>query len=367
MFRYQVAILANESTQLPLVEDTVGNFLTQFFLSLRARLHTSILVNSLASTIGQKRGVQNKIELVDRDGYTKEFIETVAQFKNQNAEVVILLCHGLGKDDKQNPAALFFRCTGADEGYPLSAAMVYAKPFEHPTAEQKDVVTLHDVIGECKLAIMLACAGDDLRKQYVFQARKKQAFPDILICNDVYLSSVTVEIYMVLLVNILDSLLDVKGFQFDIRDYIALPDGSVYEYVRQAIIRIFQIVQLFGDDSENFWSFLKHVGCIVDNVDEKNRQQLVYPRKRLGKESRFRVYGRAWAVATQKCAEEVLDDFKHMELIYWNTDGTEPKPFYVDCDTVTPMTWQESSDTNIDLFLKTYAQSKAASSAGAKK
>ena len=84
----------------------------------------------------------------------------------------------------------------------------------------------------------------------------------------------TVEIYMALLINILDSQMNFSVSGGVRKDYNGTPtpreEGVVYDNVRAAIIRIFEIVKLFQNDHAGFWSFLQHVGCITDNTDEKD-------------------------------------------------------------------------------------------------
>jgi len=79
-------------------------------------------------------------------------------------------------------------------------------------------------------------------------------YPDVLIYNGQLLSMVIVEIYMVFLVNIVDSQMNLKN----VRD--------VYDRVRAAIKWICRIVKVFGDDHASFWSFLQHVGCVTDST-----------------------------------------------------------------------------------------------------
>ena len=128
---------------------------------------------------------------------------------------------------------------------------------------------------------------------------------------------------MVLLVNILDSLMNYSPVR---EDYNRTPtpraEDVVYEKVRATIIRIFEIVRLFGEDHDRFWSFLQVVGCITDNTDEKGRQELSYPSARLGDEPRFRVYGRLCAYKTGDVSHETLQDLKSVQVVCHVESGT---------------------------------------------
>jgi hypothetical protein len=310
MSEFQVVILTHESTEIPF-EQTTADLLTQFFVGVGARLHTSILVEGLEAVVGEKRGQQGKrLTLVDHGGYKKECVGSTAQFQGQEAEVVIALCHGAaGFKRSGKPSALHFRCDGRSTNF--EETDVFANQY----VDVPDAVTLHSVIGRCKLAILLTCYGDQLVTDYVMGDRSGQDFPDLLVCQASGINTITVEIYMVLIINILDSNIFFKP-----------KDNAVYEEVFMAIKMIFQIVRLFRDDHYSFWLFLKHVVCITDNTDEKNRQELSYPR-RLKDKSYFRVHGRACVYETQPFQSTILKDFQNMRLILSRSTTREPEEY----------------------------------------
>ena len=130
----------------------------------------------------------------------------------------------------------------------------------------------------------------------------------------------------------------------------------VYPSFRNAIMRIFEIVKLFGDDHTHFWAFLQDVGCVTDNASEKDRQQLPYPSARLGDAPRFRVYGRVCLMTlAAKFPERLLQQFKRIQLVSWL-----PSEIYevIDCTTVDDITFTPSNNDKIDRFLKRYQESK---------
>jgi hypothetical protein len=219
---------------------------------------------------------------------------------------------------------------------------------------------VHSVIGDSKLAILLVCQGEELLQTYI-QTYGDQPHPDILVSGGVsFIGFIAVEIYMVLLVNILDSQIDVRGSDKYItpKSHIPLLPNVVYTNVRAAIEKICQIVKLFKDDHTGFWRYLQHVGCVTDNADEKDRQELPYPRARLGPKSRFRVYGRT---CTYNMAANVLcifQDFKNIQLIYH--DAGKKGPMTMDYRSVSDIQWPAGQDDKIDRFLKRYQQSNQA-------
>ncbi len=93
----------------------------------------------------------------------------------------------------------------------LPSDIVYANNISDARSYEGRAVRLHSVIRKSKLAIMLNCAGDQLLQDYVYTARKTDTYPDVLIYNGRTIPMYTVEIYMVLLVNILDSQMNSLG------------------------------------------------------------------------------------------------------------------------------------------------------------
>jgi hypothetical protein len=339
--------------------------LTQLFVDAGVTLHTSVVVEELEYEVGEKRVVGNKrLVLVDHNGYKKECVESTAGFVGQNAEVVIALCHG-SERGAHKTASLCFKCDTRGEA--SFADRVWAKKLwkdkqkKKPVAVTQDAagekaVTLHSVIGMAKLAILLTCHGDVLLQDYVYSVeREGMRHPDLLIYNGGRLSTYTVEIYMALFVNIMDSTMNFPQ-----------NPSSVYPSFYKAIMRIFEIVKLFGDDHTNFWAFLQDVGCITDNASEKDRQQLPYPTARLGDAPRFRVYGRVCLMTLgANFPQRLLQQFNRIQLVSWlpSTGGVH-KNAVMDCTTVDDIKWTPHTNDKIDRFLKRYQESKESKGQG---
>jgi hypothetical protein len=315
---------------------TNEDFLTQFLVDAGVRLHTSILVDALEA---------RRVTLEDDGTYKKECVSSTAEFIGEQAQVVIALCHGWERG-AYNSASLLFKCNTKREN--SLRDFVFGKQIGTHDQHGNRAVTLHEVIEHSKLAILLTCNGDQLLQDYVYEDRKDLPHPDVLIYNGQALRSVVVEIYMVLLVNILDSELNLKSGR------------DMYVQVREAIKRIFQIVKVFGDDHASFWAFLQHVGCVTDNADEKDRQELPYPAWQ-GDEPFFRVYGRVYANLTGDFPEVALQHFKRIQLVTWNeADG---KNEVIDCATVRDIKWRTSKNDKIYRFLKRYQRPVARAAA----
>lgn len=376
--KYHVSILTHESTHIPF-EETTTNLLTQFFVANMVRLHTSILVEGMHVLSSSKRRLDNEpapergsLVLVDYENlpgekgynekipttahYLKEDVASTAQFQGRghSAQVIITLNHGwVWHPDPKNPesstalAGLCFRCEGRGQ-VSGPATIVYAKEYPGKPAS----VTLHKIIEGCKLAILLCCNGPEVLEHYLQHVEALQPgrlsleFPEILISHSETINTYSCEIYMVLLINIVESILD--------------DADSLYKHMRHAIIRIMQILKLFGNDYVGFWLFLEHTGCVTDTADEKSRQELAYPPAH-GNTFSFRVYGRVTPYGYRGFPERLLEDFKNIRLVCpvpsqdtAHGDGKELRALHITYENVPDITFQENDNRKIDNFLQKY-------------
>jgi hypothetical protein len=199
-----------------------------------------------------------------------------------------------------------------------------------------EAVCLHEVVKGCRLAIVLACRGNQLKEDYLNVVRRKTKFPDMLICNTDEIHSDTFEIFTVFLVNMLDS--NISRYKVD--------KDELYREVRAPIIRIFQIVQVFKGHPMEFWGFLESVGCISDIRSQKRRQQLQYPR-RMDHVVRFRTASSVYSYWVGDNPRIVFEQFQSLQLVCKGDVGAVE----VDWTTVPPIE-TAAVDENIDKYLR---------------
>ena len=269
---FPVTILTHEGGGPPPHEQTLSQLLTDLFTSAGVGVHTLVLAGDLA-----KYCLDANLILVDSELHKKECVQNAWYMQNQTTEVMFLQCHGIERSEKCN-AALCFRCGKNEADTPINKGQQALLAF--PMQGQEKAISLHNVVKTCKLAIVLACSGDQVIEDYL-QAVGSAEFPDMLVCNAQLMSSATTEILTAMLMNIVDSDLAYTR-----------QAGDVYQTVRAAIVRIFQIVKLFGTDHDGFWGFLKQAGYVNYLSELKQRQQLGYPRRYTweGDDPRYRIY-----------------------------------------------------------------------------
>lgn len=181
---------------------------------------------------------------------------------------------------------------------------------------------LHQVIAGSRIVVLLACQGGAIVRDYLAglsrlsrgarpAGEKYPAYPDIAYFEG-NVAYGTVDVFSVLLMNLLDSEID------------TLSAEVLHGLVRTAITRIMQIVQLFGDDHEAFWYYLRQVGCTSLEVVEKRRQQLCVPQTHVA-HGAFRVYGRMYPYRSGNWESVMFAEFKSLKLM---TRGEHGAPEY---------------------------------------
>lgn len=351
---YAVTILTHEGGKPPL-EQSIVQLLTDFFLCARVRLHTYVIASDLENSSDKRNGAHAHLTLVDSDLHKKECVQETNDIpRNQVSEVMFLQCHGVPRNkQKMRPfAGLQFKCprNKVTESLEKQVVWTWTPPIVMPK------VNLHDIVGKTRLAIVLACHGDQVIEDYL-KAVGDKPFPDMLIFNLTTIYNPTIEILTSLLVNIMDSELVSRVPQVSHDGTICkcnYEDGVVYEVVRAAIMRIFQILKVFDGDPRGFWGFLQSVQCISDTRIQKQRQQLVYPKRYDVND--FPNFRTAASVSTYTVAmhpEKIYFELKSMQLV---SRGENRAVVREDWTTVAPIEVADSGD--VDKYLREYQQQR---------
>ncbi len=284
-----------------------------------------------------------QLKLVDRPNYKKIQLDSTQYIKNVNAELIIMLCHGFPRNIADDiPATLRFGCPLSDAGRGHSGLKVFAKNTTRICEPGQTL--LHDVICQSKIVIMLACYGNEVVEDYLHYLHSHNntndtypMYPDILLCNGA-VATVSAHIFTVLFINLLDS------------EVPTLPVRDLHSPVTKVILRIMQIVQLFGDDYGDFWDFLKQVNCITEEKQAKRSQQLQFASGRLPPDC-YRIYGHTVPHELFKSPHKVFTDFKQLKLV---SRGENGMPVYTTSANVDPiqLTNESTGITYVDTALK---------------
>jgi len=339
----RVSILAHEGGGLPL-EETLVDMLTQLFLLLKAHLETQILVDNVAYFDEKTESYHKKLMLVDQPKYKKIQVDSTEYIKDVDADLIVMLCHGLTRNTaKELPAALRFGCALSDAGSGHTGLKVFAKPTNRILRSEHTF--LHDVICHSEIVIILSCYGNEVVEDYLESLKSVRndsadaypMYPDILMCQGA-VDDLSVHIFTVLFINLLDS------------EVARLPIRDIHAPVTTVILRIMQIVQLFGDDYDDFWDYLKQVDCITQEKHVKRSQQLKFASERLPPDC-FRIYGHMVPFHLGDSAKVVFTDFKQLTLM---SRGENGRPTYTTSANVDPiqLTNESTGVTYVDTALK---------------
>lgn len=340
--RFGLTIFTHEAANFPF-EQTIVELLTQFCVGVGAPLQTYILTEDLGR-FGHDGSDGNELTLVHEDHYKKVDVEKTKMFAGKRSEVVFMSCHGFGRGtEPATPAGLTFRCHHNNMNQHEGAKQTVWARDPGGDYDPKDKVTLHELVQNCRLAVVLGCHGDALIEDYLQARGRKDLFPDMLICNgDVWGASM--QIFMILLIHILDSEMNVAG---------PPADDAVYLAFRNAITKIFQIVKVFALDHLGFWTFLETIGCVTENYAEKYKQQMTYPSERLGATPRFRIYGSVFTYEFGNCEYVVAQDLQKLELVTFSGEAEPLRQNYKSVPSI-----RISDDTNIDRYLRRWIRER---------
>jgi hypothetical protein len=334
--RFALTIFTHESAFFPF-EQTIVELLTQFFVGVKAPIQTYILTEDLSRFYNYGSG-GNELTLVHGNDYRKVDVEKTKMFAGKSSEVIFMSCHGFDAGtNPSTPAGLSFRCEHNNINKHQSAKQLVWAKDPGGAYDDEDKVTLHEVVQNCRLAIVLGCHGDKLMRDYLSARGQKGIFPAMLICKGIVYGT-SMQIFMILLIHIVDSEMNVKG---------PPAHDAVYRAFLKGIKRIFQIVQLFESDHLGFWTFLETIGCVTKNDVEKHKQQLAYPSNRLGKDPHFRIYGTAFTYDSGYSGSWLLEDFQKLELVTYNGEAFPYRDNYERIPEILI-----SNDTNIDRYLR---------------
>lgn len=263
-----VTIITHESFSVNF-ELTNADILTQFFTdynNIRTGVKTYIVDNK----------VDGYFDLVDKPNYQKSIVDVKmlinipleATELRQVSPVKFLFCHGSGRTSSE-PAYLNF----GEEQFNHRVWACKKRMLDDGTKVKEPSMSpccLHDLVTKSygkvctpQLVIMMCCGGDEILEDYL--SENGNNIPDILMYKCKEARRTTHHIFVILLINLIDS---------DERVSKDPSPQDLHGTVKNGIITIFKIVKWCADDCHMFWSFLEDMGCISAYDTEKEKQGL---------------------------------------------------------------------------------------------
>jgi hypothetical protein len=284
--RKQVAIVTHED----FIGNAVETLLTQIFLDVNLNFEIVSLCEKL-------RGTNGKLTVMSRP-YSKQIVNSVAKLKGVQADLLIILSHGVKTALKSGmPSSACFspdETKVAPESLKLWACDKRVESDRGTLVELPgNCVTLREVTDSSGLAIVLCCHGNDILED--FKSTEPKNFTDMLVCNREDMDNRSFCLFFVMLLNLIDSDKQMRTSKNDI--HVAVKDH---------IRTIFEYVKTFGLNKDTFWKFL----CDKYFVSEKG--------------STFRVFGVLYSFVLVNHVEDfkatILQDFQALTLVCWDDD-----------------------------------------------
>ena len=201
--------------------------------------------------------------------YAKKMVPSTFHLKRLDADVAILFCHGVKRNQgKQRPARLDFYgdssvSVAGDSVQRIEALELWSCSsctLGTSTLKKPDHgVALSDVVDGCRLVLLLSCYAGYILEEYEAEKDKAKR-PDFAFFDKpdtVY--DISLHVFLALLTKAIE-----KGH---------CRDEPFYVFVKRQMAIVISWVQNFGIDAEVFWEYLESSQCVrmvKHNCDDKD-------------------------------------------------------------------------------------------------
>jgi len=329
--RKHVAIIGYESAQNPFVQTAI-DMLTQGIRERGLSLGTYIWVHNASQKDEYDDNHTDSLTLTDHAGYLKKMISNTDQLRGLPADLMIIRCHGSARRNGHCAQLTFF-----DQNAPTQP---YKQEYVVHSRQESTNISLKELTSNTNLVLLLTCFGNQIMTDYLSQTNT-QPRPFILVSNQNEILSASVDIILLVLFNILEFV-----------DFGMEPvyKSQFWGKFLAAIMKLFQVVKLFGDDHASFWKYLQHTGVITLDEQRSIRHQL--PWKKPEGPRLFQLYGRSFSyIVDENTMQYTLRDFKSLLLV--RPDGPPDS-----ADTAADI--ELSTDENVDVYLRSYKAEREA-------
>lgn len=328
-----VVILGYESSGVPFAQTAI-DLLTQGFRDKALSLGTYIWVHNASQTDDYDEAKHTtSLTCIDHAEYVKKMINNTDQLTGISADLMIILCHGAPRRYGKCAQLRFADNDGPSRPY-RDECNVDARKM---TAN----VSLKELTSATKLVLMLCCHGNQIMTDYLSDSNTLTR-PFILASNQALILRGSIDAILIVLFNILETIVF----------YTERPILKSQHWARVliAINRLFQIVKLFGDDHDSFWTYLLQTGVVTIAHNHNRRRQV--PSAQPASEALFHVYGRNFNFLLEESTKaNTLRDFKTLLLV-----GPNGPPQSAD----TAADLVPYPDEHVDVYLKLYIAQQAA-------
>ena len=345
----QVAIVSHKSVEGPHNGNILEDFVDYVYIN-NLHVHSFFCVRDVFSYDRLIKNFRNYVDVVDTEKIKETHVTNAKELSNIQSDLMIIRGHG-HKDDDNWPASVSLY---DKENY--VDCMVYASSARMPS---DDCMPMKALTGRSHMVILCSCYGNVIVPRYLedltrdankdrTQSKKQKLWHHLETQEILYFDSDTIlflcpDILVLLMISMADG-------QWH------LPKNTANQRLRPHIIRIMQIVRLFGEDARGFWDFLREIRTVQMFEDIKHEQQTP---NQWEKDKYFRTGGhKCTSTLTEDVKSELFANMRSLTLVTWTYASGLRGDLTVTCHTVADIAFAERPEKgqqHVDKFLREYA------------
>lgn len=352
--------------------------LTDYFWGFVGQtVHTYLCVKDVRSWDNIAKRNNNYAKVVDTPVIKMTHVSGTRELRGLQSNLLIILGHG-HLDTKHIPASILFYDDCQYDGLNYDEVILYA---DSAKMAHSNSTPMKLVAGHSDLLMLFCCYSKQIVDKYLTDMTRDVHKPHVSVnaqgdpihspkkqkTHHTPETRQTLETQDVLYFEIdtplllcIDVLLLLMISLADGR--YEIPNTSPDKCVTPIILRIMQMVRLFDDDAEGFWTFLQEVGCVVllENVKKMQQQATDWPKNKY-----FRVGGHKFTmVFDDELKQELLAGLRALTLVTWtaaagvdetltrSVRGNNPPDIEFDAPA------KDGSNQHVDKFLRDYHRKK---------
>lgn len=358
--------------------DNIVVDLTDYFWTISTEtMHTYKYVKDIASFNTTTNDYSDSATIVDTPLYKKTYVSRTEDMLGIKSNLMIIIAHGKGYQPNYPPCIQFFdQCQHGGLHYDDLILYADSQKMLHKSSTPMKLVT-----SDCDLLILFCCYSNQIvplyladlsrdvhkprlpvddkgnpihspkrqKTHHTAETRQTRQTQDVVFLDYNEQLVLCGDIVMLLMISMADSDHNMHGL-------------SPAQRVKPIILRIMQMVRLFDDDADSFWSFLEAVGCVVllENVKEMQQQSNYWQKNKY-----FRVGGHKLTIMMHDTLKkDLLAGLRSLTLVTWTSSAGVDDKLTSSVKGKNPPDIQfnapakDGSDKHVDEFLRNYQKEK---------
>lgn len=354
--------------------DNIVADLTDYFWDIPTEtMHTYKYVKDIAHFDNTTEKYRDSATIVDTPMYKKTYVSRAKDMLGIKSNLMIIIAHGKGYQPNYPPCILFFdKCQHGGVHYDDLILYADSQKMLHDDSTPMKLVT-----SDCDLLMLFCCYSNQLVPLYLAdltrdihkprlpvddkrnpihspkkqkthhtpETRQTRQTQDVVYLDYNEQLVLCGDIVMLLMISMADGDHSTHGL-------------SPAQRFKPIILRIMQIVRLFGNDADGFWGFLEAVGyvALLENVKEMQQQSNYWPKNQY-----YRVGGHKLTTKMHgTLKKDLLAGLRSLTLETWTSTAGVDDTLKMSVTGNNPPDIQfdelatDGSDKHVDAFLRDY-------------